>query len=65
VFGSSAVRFIAYLGLCAAHLQGGLVKFTELPGTKRLMTVDCLFDHLGLVGGSPLVAWPDLREKRA
>jgi len=32
VLGSSAARWIAYLGLCAAYLQGGLVKLTDFPG---------------------------------
>jgi hypothetical protein len=58
VFGSSAVRFIAYLGLCAACLQGGV-------GHERFMAADSSFEHLGLVGGFLLVAWLDLREKRA
>lgn len=29
IFGSSAMRFLAYLGLCAAYLQGGLNKLTD------------------------------------
>ncbi|MHA7601666.1 DoxX family protein [Alicycliphilus sp. T452] len=32
IFGSAAMRFVAYLGLCAAYLQGGLVKLTDFPG---------------------------------
>ncbi len=32
VFGSSAMRFLAYLGLCAAYLQGGLNKLTDFNG---------------------------------
>lgn len=32
VFGAAAVRWLAYLGLCAAYLQGGLVKLTDFPG---------------------------------
>lgn len=39
---SGAVRFIAYLGLCAAYLQGGLVKLTDFPGAIAEMT------HFGL-----------------
>ena len=31
LFGSAAIRFLAYLGLCAAYLQGGLVKLTDFP----------------------------------
>jgi uncharacterized membrane protein YphA (DoxX/SURF4 family) len=129
VFGSSAVRFIAYLGLCAAYLQGGLVKLAHFPGAigemahfglspaplfavlvillelgasamilagwqrwlgalglagftllangialrfwempaghERFMAANAFFEHLGLVGGFLLVAWLDLREKRA
>ena len=29
VLGSSAIRWLAYLGLCAAYLQGGLNKLTD------------------------------------
>lgn len=29
VFGASALRLLAYLGLCAAYVQGGLVKLTD------------------------------------
>lgn len=32
LLGAPAVRFIAYLGLCAAYLQGGIVKLTDFPG---------------------------------
>lgn len=39
---SGVVRFIAYLGLCAAYLQGGLVKLTDFPGAVAEMT------HFGL-----------------
>lgn len=39
---SGAVRFIAYLGLCAVYLQGGLVKLTDFPGAIAEMT------HFGL-----------------
>lgn len=42
VFGSQAVRLVAYLGLCAAYLQGGLVKLTDFPGALREMA------HFGL-----------------
>jgi len=42
VFGSSAVRFIAYVGRCAAYLQGGLVKLTDFPGVIGEMA------HFGL-----------------
>jgi uncharacterized membrane protein YphA (DoxX/SURF4 family) len=49
VFGSSAVRFIACLGLCAAYLQGGLVKLTDFPGAIGEMA------HFGL-SPAPLFA---------
>jgi uncharacterized membrane protein YphA (DoxX/SURF4 family) len=39
---SGVVRFIAYLGLCAAYLQGGLVKLFDFPGTIAEM------GHFGL-----------------
>lgn len=45
LFGSSAVRFLAYLGLCAAYLQGGLVKLTDFPGALAEMA------HFGLAPG--------------
>lgn len=41
-FGSSAMRFVAYLGLCAAYLQGGLVKLTDFQGAIGEMA------HFGL-----------------
>lgn len=40
-----AVRFLAYLGLCAAYLQGGLVKLTDFPGALAEMA------HFGLAPG--------------
>lgn len=49
VLGSSAMRFIAYLGLCAAFLQGGLVKLTDFPGAVSEMV------HFGL-SPAPLFA---------
>ncbi|RBL87691.1 DoxX family protein [Streptomyces cavourensis] len=42
LFGSAVVRFLAYLGLCAAYLQGGWVKLTDFPGALREMA------HFGL-----------------
>ncbi len=42
LFGSGVVRFLAYLGLCAAYLQGGWVKLTDFPGALREMA------HFGL-----------------
>src|SRR5690606_34674718 len=41
-FASRAARFIAYLGLCAAYLQGGIVKLTDFSGAIAEM------NHFGL-----------------
>lgn len=49
VFGSAALRFVAYLGLCAAYLQGGLVKLTDFSGAIGEM------QHFGLAP-APLFA---------
>ncbi|GAB3456932.1 DoxX family membrane protein [Massilia terrae] len=48
-FGSRAVRWLAYLGLCAAYLQGGLVKLTDFHGALGEMA------HFGLAP-APLFA---------
>ncbi|KXJ65470.1 DoxX family protein [Achromobacter xylosoxidans] len=42
ILGGRVARFAAYLGLCAAYLQGGLVKLTDFPGAIAEMT------HFGL-----------------
>lgn len=42
LFGAPWMRFIAYLGLCAAYLQGGLNKLTDFPSAIGEMT------HFGL-----------------
>ena len=42
VLGAPAVRLLAYLGLCAAYLQGGLVKLTDFHGAQLEMA------HFGL-----------------
>jgi uncharacterized membrane protein YphA (DoxX/SURF4 family) len=42
IFGSAALRFVAYLGLCAAYLQGGLVKLSDFSGAIGEM------QHFGL-----------------
>ena len=42
VFATPWVRWIALLGLCAAYLQGGLVKATDFPGALAEM------QHFGL-----------------
>ncbi|WP_110647523.1 DoxX family membrane protein [Salinicola peritrichatus] len=49
VFGSRIARFVAYLGLCAAYLQGGLVKLSDFPGAIGEM------HHFGL-SPAPLFA---------
>lgn len=49
IFGSAAMRFIAYLGLCAAYLQGGLVKLSDFPAAIGEM------QHFGLAP-APLFA---------
>lgn len=46
---ANAVRYLAYLGLCAAYLQGGLVKLSDFPGAVREMA------HFGL-SPAPLFA---------
>lgn len=42
VFASEAIRWLAYLGLCAAYLQGGFNKLTDFNGAIGEMT------HFGL-----------------
>ena len=48
-FGAGWMRFLAYLGLCAAYIQGGLNKLTDFPGAIGEMT------HFGL-SPAPLFA---------
>ena len=48
VFGSAAIRWLAYLGLCAAYLQGGLNKLMDFQGAVGEMT------HFGLSPASLL-----------
>jgi uncharacterized membrane protein YphA (DoxX/SURF4 family) len=43
-----AVRWIALLGLCAAYLQGGLVKLTDISGAAAEM------NHFGLAPALPM-----------
>ena len=50
VFGSNAIRWLAYLGLCAAYLQGGFNKLIDFPGAVGEMT------HFGLSPASLLAA---------
>ena len=49
LLGAPWMRFIAYLGLCAAYLQGGLNKLTDFSGAIGEMT------HFGL-SPAPLFA---------
>jgi len=49
VLGSRAARCVAYLGLCAAYLQGGLVKLADFPAALGEM------NHFGLAP-APLFA---------
>ena len=49
VFGTHAIRWLAYLGLCAAYLQGGLNKLMDFQGAVGEMT------HFGL-SPAPLLA---------
>lgn len=49
-FASRTMRFVAYLGLCAAYLQGGLVKLHDFPEAVAEMT------HAGLAPASLFAA---------
>lgn len=49
-FGSRAIRWLACLGLCAAYLQGGLVKLTDFQGAIGEMS------HFGLAPPSLFAA---------
>ncbi|WP_019936363.1 DoxX family protein [Bordetella sp. FB-8] len=49
LLGGRTARVAAYLGLCAAYIQGGLVKLTDFPGAIGEMT------HFGL-SPAPLFA---------
>jgi uncharacterized membrane protein YphA (DoxX/SURF4 family) len=127
-FATPVVRWIALLGLCAAYLQGGIVKLTDISGAvtemthfgvspampfaiavialelvssvailtgygrwlgalalgaftvaasfmanrywalgspQRFAAENSFYEHLGLSGGFLLVAWHDLRDRRA
>ena len=50
IFGSHAIRWLAYLGLCAAYLQGGFNKLIDFPGAVGEMV------HFGLSPASLLAA---------
>jgi len=49
LLGTPAARFVAYLGICAAYIQGGIDKLTDFPGAIMEMT------HFGL-SPAPLFA---------
>ena len=46
LLGNPAIRWLAYLGLCAAYLQGGFNKLTDFNGAMAEMT------HFGLAPAS-------------
>jgi uncharacterized membrane protein YphA (DoxX/SURF4 family) len=46
-FATPAVRWIALLGLCAAYLQGGIVKLTDISGAVAEM------NHFGVSPAMP------------
>ena len=50
LLGNPAIRWLAYLGLCAAYLQGGLNKLTDFNGAVAEMT------HFGLAPAALLAA---------
>jgi len=49
-FATPAVRWVALLGLCAAYLQGGIVKLANINGAVAEMS------HFGLSPALPLAA---------
>ena len=46
-FATPAMRWIALLGLCAAYLQGGIVKLTDISGAVAEM------NHFGILPAMP------------
>ncbi|MHA6203444.1 DoxX family protein [Dyella soli] len=60
-------RWIGALVLAAFTLMATFLanRFWELPPSGRIPVANAFFEHLGLVGGFLLVAWHDLRERRA
>ncbi len=60
-------RWLGALALAVFTLMATLMaaRFWELPPPQRLPAANTFFEHLGLVGGFLLVAWHDLRERRA
>lgn len=60
-------RWLGALALSVFTLMATFMvaRFWELPPPQRLPAANTFFEHLGLVGGFLLVAWHDLRERRA
>ena len=50
LLGNAVIRWLAYLGLCAAYLQGGLNKLTDFNGAMAEMA------HFGLAPAALLAA---------
>ncbi|WP_266168777.1 DoxX family protein [Dyella subtropica] len=60
-------RWLGALALAVFTLMATFMaaRFWELPLPQRIPAANTFFEHLGLVGGFLLVAWHDLRERRA
>jgi uncharacterized membrane protein YphA (DoxX/SURF4 family) len=60
-------RWAGALALAGFTVFATLVanRFWEMSGQERFMTTNAFFEHIGLIGGFVLVAWLDLRERRA
>ncbi|HEV7607818.1 MAG TPA: DoxX family protein [Steroidobacteraceae bacterium] len=60
-------RWLGALALAVFTLSATFIanRFWEMPQPERFMAMNGFFEHLGLVGGFVLVAWYDLRVRRA
>ncbi|HWX66589.1 MAG TPA: DoxX family protein [Rhodanobacter sp.] len=60
-------RWLGALALAVFTLMATFMaaRFWELPPLQRMPAANTFFEHFGLVGGFLLVAWHDLRERRA
>lgn len=60
-------RWLAALALAFFTLSASFIanRFWEIPEPDRFMAMNAFFEHLGLVGAFVLVAWYDLRTRRA
>lgn len=60
-------RWLGALELAVFTLMATFIanRFWELPIASRVPVENAFFEHLGLVGGFLLVAWHDLRARRA